>query len=206
MGSGADFSAWLATNPIDLDVEKLNTADIIKKEKGDLVNATTNDNVGNDEEKEDMTTKAMMDWMLKEPTSEPSNLQETTPEPWNQGLKEEKKAVRSKWKPYRDDELVLICGWQFCGLTFSDWTEFQEHLTSQHLEEVRQGLEGVREDQEGMEGQEGVREGLQCRWQGCLYGSDRFTGHRRHLNIHCFQVGQIRLHSSLTIGLQTKLF
>ena len=41
MGSGADFSAWLATNPIDLDVEKLNTADIVKEELVDHVNVTT---------------------------------------------------------------------------------------------------------------------------------------------------------------------
>ena len=195
MGSGADFSAWLATNPIDLDVEKLNTADIIKKEKGDLVNVTTNDNVGKDEEKEDMTTKAMMEWLLKEPTKEPSNVQETTPEPWNQIVTETKKAPGSTRHHFRDDELVLMCGWQSCGLTFSDWTEFQEHVASQHLEEVRQGLEGVREDLEGMEDQKG----LQCRWQGCRYGSDRFTGHRRHLNIHCFQVSQIILGSQHTL-------
>ena len=60
MGSGADFTAWLATNPIDLDVEKLNIADIVKKEKVDLGTVTPNDNVGNGEEKEYLTTKAMM--------------------------------------------------------------------------------------------------------------------------------------------------
>ena len=76
MGSGADLSAWLATNPIDLDVEKLNTADIVKKEKGILWTVNSNENIGNDEAKEDVTTKAMMDWMLKEPKSEQSILKE----------------------------------------------------------------------------------------------------------------------------------
>ena len=161
MGSTEEFSAWLATNPIDLNVEKLNPTDIVKKDTNCLVNVATGivDIV-----KENTTTKAMMDWML----------QETTPETWNEQVRGRQKASGSERHHFRDDMLVLICGWQFCGLTFSDWTEFQEHVTSQHLEEVRQGLEG--------------QEGLQCRWQGCRYGSARFTGHRRHLNIHCIQV------------------
>ena len=97
MGSGADFSAWLATNPIDLDVEKLKTADIVKKEIVDHVNVTTDDKFAYDEEKGDMTTKAIMDWMLKEPKLESFNQKDTTPEPWNEDLQEGKKAVRARW-------------------------------------------------------------------------------------------------------------
>ena len=153
MGSTDDFSAWLATNPIDLDVGKLDPENIIRNEHGDDDTET--------EEETDVKTGAMLNLIFEENTLPVSTIPDI----------KEKKRGRNK---HKYEVLVLICGWKFCSLKFSDWAEFYEHISREHLGEVRCSLVG----------QQVVR----CRWQGCGYGSQHFAGIRRHLNMHCYQV------------------
>ena len=75
---------------------------------------------------------------------------------------------------FREDSLVLICNWQFCDFTSNDWIEFKKHMAWKHLGEVNIMLV--------------KKEKVKCGWEGCSSSSSRLTGHKRHLNLHCFQV------------------
>ena len=157
MGSTDEFQTWLASNPIDLDVEQMNDEHIIKNEHSEMY---LNDSTETEEDT-NVKTGSMIKWMFEEDTTQISVIPDI----------KEKKRGRKKRKM---DVLVLICGWKFCSLTFNDWSEMHEHITVQHLGEVRSLLVGQEE--------------VGCRWQGCGYGSQLVSGYRRHLNVHCYQV------------------
>ena len=187
MGSTDEFQAWLASNPIDLDLDNLDHENIIKTEHSEKY---LNDSTETEEET-NVKTVSMINWMFEEDTIQNSV---------NPDIKEKKGVCKKRKK----DVLVLICGWQFCSLTFNDWSQMHEHITVHHFGEVRSllvGQEEVRSLPVGQEevrsllvGQEEVRsllvgqEEVGCRWQGCGYGSQMVSGYRRHLNMHCYQV------------------